>query len=406
MTELSNSLYFLQLESNHLHGTIPNWLHELAQIQYLGLSHNEFTGIIPKSINQLSLLIELDLSHNQLSGPIDLFDDDISSGSSCPGNLKVIYLHENNLNGEITNQTFYNCQQLQEINLSKNRLVGYFPHHFYNNIMVNLDHNRISDIIPDVTTYTSQIEFLSLSNNLITGSIPLSIYLLKNLIHLDLSSNQIHGEITDVLDMMHQIEYLYLSNNTHISPGKIPYFKDAINLKHLSLSQTNRIGTIPTWLGSISSLTLLDLQSNMLNGTIPSQIGTLQNIQYLFLNNNSLTGTIPTSFRELSNSKQISLDSNSFNGSLESIICDTNGNFLNSVMQLHDVSADCYSVGLLAAREVTCSCCTTCCYSIGIGHSTCAKIRATNSSSLVSQSPMAHTYASDNLLYIEHSNFS
>jgi Leucine-rich repeat (LRR) protein len=415
LTELSNSLYFLQLESNHLRGTIPQWIHQLSHLQYLGLSHNELNGIIPKSINQLSLLMELDLSGNQFNGPIDLFDrtnETDPSSSSCPPYLKLIYLHDNDyLNGEITNQTFYDCQYLQEINLSNNRLVGYIPHHFYHRKMVNIEHNMISGTIPNVTTTTSPLEYISLSNNLIGGTIPVSIYLLKNLIHLDLSHNQLQGEISDVLDSMDQIEYLYLSNNTKLAPDIIPYFKDTSNLKHLSLSQSNRIGTIPTWLGSMSTLIYLDLQSNMLNGTIPSQIGSLHNMQYLFLNNNSLSGTIPTSFRHLTNMEQVSFHHNSLNGSLESILCDGDGHVLSTVSKLQSISTNCNrnSIGLIP--EVTCSCCTTCCStatgSDGKQNSACTSAANADTTGFENfDSPMTHIYKPDHFLYIDDLSFS
>jgi Leucine-rich repeat (LRR) protein len=418
MITLSESLYYLQLQSNHLEGNLPSWLSQLSHLQYLDVSHNAFHGIIPRSLNQLSVLVELDLSYNQFTGTIDFFDrhiveeEESRSSSSCPSHLKVIYANDNQLTGPVSNQTFYDCESLREVNLSVNRLDGYLPNHFYQYKMVNLDHNLLSSTIPNVaTTITkSPIVFLSLSNNRLSGTIPISITLLNYLNHLDLSHNRIDGNITDIFNQMERIEYLYLENNTQLSPGPIPYVSSH-TLNQLSLSCTNRNDTIPNWISRYSHLTLLDVQSNQLNGPIPTGIGTLTNLQYLLLNNNSFTGIVPTSFRQLlSTSEHITLHQNLLHGSLDSILCDDSGDFLYREKEIKDISADCNSLESLVAPKVTCTCCTTCCHVASTSEDTfpnCTHVRAdsTRSSSMISDEMIKHKYSPDHVLSIEYKNY-
>lgn len=59
-------------------------------------------------------------------------------------------------------------------------------------------------------------------------------------------------------------------------------------------------GSIPSWLGTLSKLTSLDLSENSFGSTIPSQLGLLTNMETLLLAGNDLTGSIPSEFNSLS----------------------------------------------------------------------------------------------------------
>ena len=83
-------------------------------------------------------------------------------------------------------------------------------------------------------------------------------------------------------------------------------------LEELILSNNALLtGFIPTSLGFLCNLTILDLSYNKLSGVIPSQIDTLTNLQEIYLNNNCLTDFIPTNIGLMSNITIISLSFNS-----------------------------------------------------------------------------------------------
>ncbi|MBC6478679.1 MAG: hypothetical protein GDA56_13805 [Hormoscilla sp. GM7CHS1pb] len=66
------------------------------------------------------------------------------------------------------------------------------------------------------------------------------------------------------------------------------------------MSANPLIGTIPSWLGTLTSLRNLFLWQNDLSGTIPSELGDLTRLQNLWLKDNHLNGTIPPSVEALS----------------------------------------------------------------------------------------------------------
>ena len=78
----------------------------------------------------------------------------------------------------------------------------------------------------------------------------------------------------------------------------------------IALSGLSLTGTIPSSIGSLTSLQYLKLKTNNLNGTIPSSIGSLTSLTTLDLQFNQLTGTIPSSFSNLISLSSLYLDYN------------------------------------------------------------------------------------------------
>jgi hypothetical protein len=126
------------------------------------------------------------------------------------------------------------------------------------------------------------------------------------------------------------------------------------NLRELSMKDNNIIGSIPNWIGDLSSLQLLDLDANGLTGAIPSTIGNLKSMTHLLLNRNELTGTIPSEVQSMTKLNVILLDSNEITGNANAI-CDS------PVIKPAAFVADCYPGQNGQSPEVECRCCTQCC---------------------------------------------
>ena len=63
----------------------------------------------------------------------------------------------------------------------------------------------------------------------------------------------------------------------------------------LSLHNVGATGDIPTLLGQLTTLTLLDLSNNHLTGTVPTTLGNLLSLKILVLSSNTFTGIFPDS---------------------------------------------------------------------------------------------------------------
>ncbi|KAK3268018.1 hypothetical protein CYMTET_23453 [Cymbomonas tetramitiformis] len=84
----------------------------------------------------------------------------------------------------------------------------------------------------------------------------------------------------------------------------------------LQLSSNNLTGTIPTELGMIKSLLSMELDNNHLTGSIPTELGDLAKLQHMHLHTNSLAGLIPDEILQHSTLKALDLHSNSLHGSI------------------------------------------------------------------------------------------
>ena len=76
------------------------------------------------------------------------------------------------------------------------------------------------------------------------------------------------------------------------------------------------VGTIPSELGSLSSLRTLSLWGNQLTGGIPKELGSLTNLQTLNLNENRLTGEIPKELGSLAKLQWLNLLENRLTGEM------------------------------------------------------------------------------------------
>jgi hypothetical protein len=98
----------------------------------------------------------------------------------------------------------------------------------------------------------------------------------------------------------------------------------------------------------------LDLDANKLTGTIPTWIGLLTSLDHLLLNRNELTGTLPTTLSNMRHLTVFLIDGNSLTGNAD-VVCqspDVNPQFFVS---------DCYPSPDGTGPEVQCLCCALCC---------------------------------------------
>jgi len=115
------------------------------------------------------------------------------------------------------------------------------------------------------------------------------------------------GSITSLRKI--QLEINHISGSIPEELASLPY------LEVLNLSTNHITGTLPESFAS-SILQILALRSNSINGSIPTELVTTPSCKEISLSKNILSGTIPPSFYELSILDTLDLSSNSISGTI------------------------------------------------------------------------------------------
>ncbi|XXG39573.1 hypothetical protein AAC387_Pa01g0504 [Persea americana] len=314
-----SDIYLLSVANNQLHGTLPSNLGlTLHNLQLFYVTLNLFTGSIPISLSNASLLQELSFALNDFTGrvPMDL------------GNLRLLRLLNvlgNRMGtGKAEDLKFVesltNCSSLQELTFNRNRFVGPFPSSIANLSTqlswLAIGKNELTGSICAGIENLVNLRILSMNDNLLSGEIPVAFGKLQNLQRLVLSTNRLSGEIPASIGNMTELLELYLHEN-NLKGSIPPSLGNCLKLNILIISQNNLSGAIPKQVMSISSLSIsLNLSQNSLTGFLPLEVGSLRNLREIDVSENRLTGGIPQSLGNCESLVVLHLHSNFFNGTI------------------------------------------------------------------------------------------
>ena len=162
----------------------------------------------------------------------------------------------------------------------------------------------------------NRVAKLDLSENKLVGNLPQEIFQLKYMYSIVLRDNPdlvvTVKQIGDAVNLKH----LTLSN-TKIS--SLDRLSDAKNtLTRLQLTDCELGGKIPSEIYQLTKLVALLANYNDFTGQISPDIGNLSRLQELFLYENRLTGNIPSQVGRLTDLKIIAMANNAFSGNLPS----------------------------------------------------------------------------------------
>lgn len=302
----------LILSRNHLTGSIPSELGDLASLRELDLYHNRLTGSIPSELGKLANLERLHLLTNKLTGPIPPELGNLT-------NLQWLNLSDNPLTGPIPPE-LGNLANLQWLNLVAHQLTGSIPVELGN--LANLKDlvlggSQLAGSIPPELGNLTNLETLQIINTQLTGRIPSELGNLVNLQQLWLTVNQLTGSLPTELGNLANLQQLVIYR-TQLTGPIPPELSNLANLRRLSLGGNRLSGLIPPELSNLANLQHLNLASNRLFGSIPTELDKLSNLKDLFLGGNRLTGSIPSELGNLSKLEQLSLSQNQLTGSIPS----------------------------------------------------------------------------------------
>ncbi|KAF3446426.1 hypothetical protein FNV43_RR11605 [Rhamnella rubrinervis] len=177
----------LYLNRNLLNGTIPPWLYNLSSLIYLDLNTNQLTGRIQSFLHRT--LLTLDLSKNKLQGPVPSSIFELS-------NLTQLDLSSNNLSGTVNFNMVSKLKELVYLDLSNNSL-SVSTNINANSILPKFKLLRLSSCniseFPGFLVTLEDIQELDLSNNRIHGHVPKFLWEMgkESLYHLNLSHNSL-----------------------------------------------------------------------------------------------------------------------------------------------------------------------------------------------------------------------
>jgi hypothetical protein len=304
-----NEIVLLVLYSSHLSGWIPSSLGNCSRLTQILLSSNHLSGSIPTAVRNLILLEYLYLDSNQLTGTIP----DLSANT----NLEFFNAYENLLSGTLPASMLQNGH-LQELVLSANCFSGTIP--------------------PEVCTNTNMTE-------LIMGGLRAAPSCTQKAVRVPtpfglrssyLQSTSIHGSIPSCIFMMPRLAYLSLSENNLV--GSLPRDLAIVpTLQKLDLSHNRLTGIIPNWLFN-HEFSSLDLSFNRFTGTIPENVSGINVFNFntsLSLQVNLLSGSFPVAWSEATSINVLEGNMFACKGGV--------GPTIN--LPVHDPSADSYQCG-------------------------------------------------------------
>lgn len=162
-----------------------------------------------------------------------------------------------------------NLPNLQVIDLSFNQLNGTLPLLASSAMQtIELGHNRFTGTLaPNTGKGMNDLQIFDIKYNLVTGMIPTLKGSFPSLIELDWSNNQFIGKS---YALSFAIQYHESSCSLHITHK----------------------GTIPKFLGQLTTLKQVFMSNNQLGGTIPVELANNSSaLQEIYLHGNLLTGT-------------------------------------------------------------------------------------------------------------------
>ncbi|XP_022735605.1 LRR receptor-like serine/threonine-protein kinase EFR [Durio zibethinus] len=371
-----SSLTYLALARNELLGEIPSEIGHLRNLQTIQLSENHLTGQIPYSIFNITSLVFLSVTQNNLSGKLP---NDI--GQALP-NLRELYLALNRFEGIIPG-SLPNASNIEFLDLSRNRFHGPIP------LLVNmrklimldlgqnslssttarnfqlidsltnctqleylmLNSNRLSGEFRSVANLSSNIQHFCISDNLLTGSFPQGIEKFQNLISLSVEKNSFTGDIPKSIGTLRNLQSFLVYQN--MFTGEIPEIFANFTLVSEIIMGTNLFsGRIPTSLGDCQQLQTLDLSWNRLNGSIPKETFRISGLNYLILGHNMLSGSLPSEVGNLKQLQVMDVSENKLFGNLTSSISGCSS-LLYLNMSINNINGEIpYSLGKLISLEV------------------------------------------------------
>ncbi|KAF8019664.1 hypothetical protein BT93_G0374 [Corymbia citriodora subsp. variegata] len=286
-------------------------------------------------------LTTVDLSHSMIHGEIpgwlweagreSLLSIDLSDGILTRGIPRQIPLRKPDV-----------------IAIVHNLLQGQIPAPPPSTTMFYTAGNEFSGEIPSLICNASSLLIPTLSENILTSSVPQCLANLTGLGWLAFNDNKLEG----LLPLPRSLGRLYAWGNNFL--GEIP--SSVCDLKFLGemvLSDFFFNGRIPECLGNISSLFGLGLRNNQLEGPLPPSLVNRTCLISVDIGHNMINDTFPFWMESLPTLQSLKLDSNKLHGPLDKFVSKFSIPCLSEINHGHnDLSGHLSTMPFISARQV------------------------------------------------------
>lgn len=260
-----------------------------ARVTEITLDQAGYSGSLASATWNLPYLHTLDLSYNSFSGSIP---DSLSNWTR----LRRLVLSKNSLSGPVPD-SLGSLSLLEELYLDDNRLAGHIPSGFNRLIglkRLELQRNNFSGEFPDLGSLKN-LYFLDASDNRIAGNVPSST-LPSSLVELSMRNSDLVGGVPTSLGGLVALQVLDLSHN-ELSGGVSSAVFDHPSLEQLTLSHNNLTSLEePRGVGLRGRLIAVDLSHNRLGGLLPAFMAFMPRLSAVSLEHNQFTGMIPSQY--------------------------------------------------------------------------------------------------------------
>lgn len=281
----------MRLNNNVLSGFIPEPFFHLTSLVYIDFSWNNLIGSVDLShFWRLNELAVLDLSNNELH----VKDTD---GDNLPATYLARLQRLMLASCKITQfpRSLRRLDHVCDLDLSSNKISGDVPNWIWektgsNLYFLNLSHNMFTgmQLTSDVIPTTTSLELLDISFNRFSGRIPLPN---ASALTMDYSNNRFSSILPNWAIYLKDTTYISMSQNN--ITGHVPLSICNYMLNVLDLSYNKFSGSIPSCLIGSVSLVVLNLRENQFEGTMASNITTGCALQTIDLHGNKIEGRLP-----------------------------------------------------------------------------------------------------------------
>jgi Leucine-rich repeat (LRR) protein len=274
INEISPSLLQIVTNNNYFSGTLPVNLGMLYSLRVLIINSNQFSGTIPLTYHYLQNLQECFLQNNYFTGSIEVLLNTLST------TLVNIDLSNNEFTGSIASSFFAGNNNVSTFAAVANCLYGTIPQE------ICLSSNLTALALDGISTSNDCKEYI-LAKTIFNGfypkysvneNIPACLFAMPKLESLHLSGNGFIGSLSSNLTISSSLTNLSLSYN--VLTGTIPDYIQSRSWIYLDLSYNKFTGTLFEGFFTNANSTLY-LEVNRLSGTIPKQLQNMEAINIL-----------------------------------------------------------------------------------------------------------------------------